>query len=62
MKNEQYQVVARAIRVEKNIDTDELYLVFEVVDEDFKKQIKLNWLDDIELKVVGKNLIKNEEK
>lgn len=62
MKNEQYQIIATVIRVEKNPDTDELYLVFEVIDEDFKKRIKTDWLQDIELKVIGTNLVKNEEK
>ncbi len=62
MKNEQYQVIAKAIRIEKNIETDELYIVFEVTDQDFKKRIKLEWEGDLELKLIGKNLIKNEEK
>lgn len=62
MKNEQYQIMAKAIRVESNPDTGELFLVFEVMDEDLKKRIKTDWLQDIELKLIGKNLIKNEEK
>ena len=62
MKNEQYQVIAKAIRVERNSDTDELFVVFEIVDEDFKNRIKKDWTQDIEFKVIGKNLVKNEEK
>ena len=62
LKNEQYQILAKAIRVESDPDTGELYLIFEVTDEDFKKTIKNNWLDDIELKLIGKNLVNNEEK
>ena len=62
MKNEQYQTIAKAIRVEKNVETDEVYLVFEVIDENFKRRIKEEWESDIELKLIGRNLIKNEEK
>ncbi len=62
MKNEQFQILAKAVRVESDPEKNELYLVFEVVDESFKKRIKENWMDDIELKLIGKNLVSNKEK
>ncbi len=36
--------------------TDRLYLVFEVIDEGFKKQIKNDWRQDVELEIIGKGL------
>jgi len=59
-KTAQNQTVAKAIRVEHNPDSDSVYLVFEITDEDFKKRIKLSWTDDIELKVIGKDLALEE--
>jgi len=56
-KKSQNQTVAKAIRVEHNPDSDSVYLVFEITDEDFKKRIKHDWTEDIELKVVGKDLV-----
>ena len=53
--------VAKAVRVEHNEDNDELYLVFEIIDDDFKRRIKKDWMEDIELKLIGKNLIKKQE-
>lgn len=52
--------VASAVRIEHNPDNDELFLVFEIVDEDFKRRIKKDWMQDIELKLIGRNLIKKE--
>ena len=34
------------------------HLVFEVLDERLKQEIKKDWTQDIELKLIGKNLIK----
>ena len=58
MKNDGYYTVAKAIRVEKNETTGDYFIVFKVTDEQFKKHIKENWLDDIELTVIGKNLMR----
>jgi len=59
MKNKTYvnQTVATAVRMEHNPDTDELFLVFQIVDEDFKRRIKRDWTQDVELKILGRNLI-----
>ncbi len=50
--------LAHAIRVEYDSDNDDLFIVFEVTDERFKKQLKDDWLKDINLKIEGKKLIK----
>lgn len=52
--------VAKAVRVEKDISSGSLYLVFEIIDESFKKEVEKNWTADIELKLVGKILVKND--
>lgn len=52
----QNKTVATAVRVEYNPETDKLFLVFEVVDEQFKQRIKTDWSQDIDLKLVGKTL------
>lgn len=51
------QIVANAVRVEFNPKSDELFIVFQVVDEDFKSKIKENWMQDIELKIIGRSLV-----
>ena len=56
-----YHTVAKAVRVEHDMDTDTIYLVFEITDEKFKQSIKKDWLKDIELKVKGRNLVLFDE-
>ena len=53
----QDQVVAEAVRIEYDEKTGKLFLVFEVKNEKFKQDIKKNWTEDIEYKLVGKNLV-----
>ena len=53
----QNHTIAKTIRVEHNPESDSLYLVFEVVDEDFKRRIKQDWMEDIEVRVVGTDLV-----
>lgn len=50
--------IAKAVRVECDTETDTVYLVFEITDERFKQDVKRNWMQDIEVKVVGKNLVR----
>ena len=50
------QTVAVAVRIEHNPDNDELFLVFQIVDEDFKSRIKKDWTQDIDLQLIGKSL------
>lgn len=52
--------LAKAVRVEYDSDTDSLFLVFEVVDERFKQQVKKEWTQDIDVKLLGRNLVKDE--
>lgn len=52
------KVIAEAIRLEYDEVNDRLFIVFEVSDPKMKKEIKLNWCDDIEYKLIGKNLVK----
>jgi len=54
-----YTTLAKAIRVEIDHKTDSIFLVFEVVDEQFKKSIKEDWMQDIELKLIERNLVRN---
>jgi hypothetical protein len=50
------KIVAVAARMEIDNSTDDVYIVFKVINEDFKRRIRGNWLDDVELKVIGKTL------
>jgi hypothetical protein len=56
-----FHVVAKAVRLEYLENRDEVYIVFKVIDEQFKKQIQRDWQKDVELRVVGKSLVKVEE-
>lgn len=58
MKNYE-EVVAEASRIEFDEKTGRLFIVFEVKNEKFKQDIKKNWYQDIEYKLIGKELIKN---
>ena len=53
-----YGVVATAVRLETDSNTDELYIVFKVVDDDFKNKIKKEWYKDTNLKIVDKTLVR----
>lgn len=53
-----HDTVARATRMELDPITGDLYLVFKVVDERFKQNIRENWDSDIELKILGRDLVK----
>ena len=53
---DQDETVAVVVRMEHNPDNDELFLVFQVVDEAFKNRMKKDWMEDVELKIIGKGL------
>ena len=38
-------------------NTGDLYLVFKVIDEDFKQRVRENWGADVELKILGRDLV-----
>jgi len=48
--------VARAVRMEVDPITGDLYLVFRVIDESFKQRVRDSWMDDVELVLLGKEL------
>jgi hypothetical protein len=54
----QDKVVAEAVRIEYEEKTGKLYIVFEVKDEKYKQDIKKNWTEDIEYKLVDRFLVK----
>jgi aspartate carbamoyltransferase catalytic subunit len=56
-KNYQDDTVAVAVRVEHSLDQDDVFLVFRIVNERFKKRIKNDWTEDIELRIIEKRLV-----
>lgn len=54
------QIVGEAIRIEFDENSGKLYIVFEISNEKQKQNIMKTWADDIEYKLIGKFLIKNE--
>ena len=60
MKADQ-EIIGTAIRVEYDEINNKLFLVFEITSEIHKKNIKTNWTDDIEYKLINKSLIINED-
>lgn len=59
-KDPKYETVAKAVRVEIDEDTDDVYLVFKITDLKLRQDIRKNWLQDIEFKIIGKELIVKE--
>lgn len=55
-----HDTVARAVRMEVDPLTGDLYLVFKVVDENFKQRVRENWSADVELKVLGRDLVEQK--
>jgi len=51
--------IATCVRVEHDTETDRIFLVFEVVDEVFRRAVKDDWMQDIDLKLIGRNLVKD---
>ncbi len=60
MTKDNEQTVAQVVRMEHNPDNDELFLVFQIVDEEFKARIKKDWMQDVELHLIGKSLVLKE--
>jgi hypothetical protein len=54
------QIVGTAVRIEWEENTGKLFLVFEIVDEKYKQEIKKTWTQDLEYRLVDKNLVKEE--
>jgi hypothetical protein len=53
-----YETVAKAIRLEVDESKDDVYIIFKIVDERFKQKVREDWREDIEVKLVNKNLVK----
>lgn len=51
------KIIGEAVRIEFDSHNGRLFLVFEIKDELRKKEIKKNWTQDIEYRIVGKNLV-----
>lgn len=60
-KSALYKVVAEAVRIEYEEKSGAVFLVFEIIDEDFKKRIKKDWTADISLELDNKKLILKED-
>ena len=56
----EHEIVGEAVRVEFEEKTGKLYLVFEIKNEKYKQNIKKNWTDDIEYKIIDRNLVIEE--
>lgn len=54
------EVVAEAVRIEYDKYNDTVYIVFEISDEKFKKEIKEDWTKDVPLKLVNKQLVRDK--
>jgi hypothetical protein len=56
--NNAEEVVAEAARIEVNQETGELYIVFAVKSEKFRKYVLENWTKNIEFELKGTSLVK----
>lgn len=56
----EHEIVGEAVRVEFEEKTGRLFLVFEIKNEKYKQDIKKNWTDDIEYKIIDRNLVIEE--
>jgi hypothetical protein len=54
------QIIGEAVRLEYEERSGKLFLVFEITNEQNKQDIKKNWVNDIEFKMVDKFLVKEE--
>lgn len=61
MTNTKYNTIAKAIRVEIDESNDNTYIVFKITDEKFKQKVREHWLDDVEVKIIGKHLILKDD-
>ena len=59
MKNDE-KIIAEAVRIEYDDSSDELFIVFKVIDPLKKISIRSTWLDDIEYKLINKKIVESE--
>jgi hypothetical protein len=55
------QVVGEAVRVEYEEKTGKLFIVFEICNEKYKQDIKKNWVQDVEFRLVDRRLVEYNE-
>lgn len=55
------QIVGEAVRIEYEEQTGRLYIVFEIKEERYKQDIRRNWTQDLEYKLVDKFLVRTNE-
>lgn len=60
MKNHE-KLLAEAVRIEYEEKSGNLYIVFKVLDDKFKHDIKTEWTKDIEYKLINRSLVSTEE-
>lgn len=60
MKNFE-KTIAEAVRIEFEQKTGELYIVFKVIDNKAKEDIKNNWTKDIEYRLIDRSLVLEEK-
>ncbi len=46
------RLIAEAVRCEVDEDADKFYIVFEVVDSEYKLKLKKEWTSDIEFRLI----------
>ena len=51
------EIIGEAIRIEIEERTDKVFLVFDIVNEQYKQDIKKNWTKDIELRIINRKLV-----
>lgn len=54
-------ILAEAVRIEYEEHTGKLFIVFEVKDEKFKRDVKSNWTKDIQYRLIDKGLVLENE-
>jgi hypothetical protein len=59
--NPDQEIIGEAVRLEYEEKTGRLFIIFEIKKEKLKQDIKKNWVQDIEYKIVDKNLVLNDE-
>jgi hypothetical protein len=50
--------IAICKRIEVDPGNGDLYIVFKIINERFKQEVRECWTDDIELYILGKGLVK----
>lgn len=55
-----YKTVASGIRVEIDEKTGDVYLVFQITDEDFKRKIRTEWEKDMPVRLIDRKLVQDE--